>query len=84
MHAFRAQAGIRDGSVLHLLLNDDPYRGKPLFIKTLRCLPACCTRADKHKNTHKHTHKHTWSLAARLFALWTVVGLCLLTWLLLV
>lgn len=27
-------AGIRDGSVLHLLLNDDPYKGKPIYIKT--------------------------------------------------
>ena len=29
------QAGIRDGSVLHLVLNDDPYKGKPIYVKTL-------------------------------------------------
>lgn len=27
------EAGIYDGSVLHLVLNDDPYRGRPLYIK---------------------------------------------------
>ena len=27
------QAGVIDGAVLHLILNDDPYRGRPLFVR---------------------------------------------------
>ena len=27
------EAGIRDGAVLHLLLNDSPYKGKRIYIK---------------------------------------------------
>jgi hypothetical protein len=27
------ESGVYDGCVLHLVLNDDPYRGRPLYIK---------------------------------------------------